>query len=105
VTIHKNSIENGACCRDEIVTLFEEMDLESEGKLSFKQVMGGEESPLESLFRSMDKEGRGSISKDEFLSVCKNLPQKQVDEAFEKYDIGNERLDFQGFCLMIHGEE
>ena len=63
------------------MTLFEEMDLESEGKLSFKQVMGGEESPLESLFRyetmmsmmvslqttlfrSMDKEGRGSISKD-----------------------------------------
>ena len=81
VTIHKNTIENAACCRDEIVTLFEEMDLESEGKLSFKQVMGGEESPLESLFRyekmmsmmvslettlyrSMDKEGRGSISKD-----------------------------------------
>ena len=63
------------------MTLFEEMDLESEGKLSFKQVMGGEESPLESLFRyetmmsmmvslqttlfrSMDKGGRGSISKD-----------------------------------------
>ena len=61
------------------MNLFEEMDLECEGKLSFQQVMGGEESPLESLFRltllfqelqfkklfrSMDKECRGSISKD-----------------------------------------
>ena len=28
------------------------------------KVMGGEESPLESLFRSMDKSGSGSITKD-----------------------------------------
>ena len=40
------------------------MDLEGEGKLTFQQVMGGEESPLENLFRSMDKSASGSITKE-----------------------------------------
>ena len=46
------------------MTNFEEIDTDCEGKLSFSQFMGGEESPLESLFRSMDKSCCGSISKD-----------------------------------------
>ena len=45
------------------------MDLEGEGKLTFSQVMGGEESPLESLFRSMDKSSSGSITKEVRISV------------------------------------
>ena len=50
--------------RDEIASIFDEMDLEGEGKLTFLQVMGGEESPLENLFRSMDKSSSGSITKE-----------------------------------------
>ena len=49
--------------RDEVCTDFDEIDGECEGKLSFSQFMGGEESPLESLFRSMDVSHSGSISK------------------------------------------
>ena len=44
-------------------TDFDEIDGECEGKLSFSQFMGGEESPLENLFRSMDVSHSGSISK------------------------------------------
>ena len=44
------------------------MDVEGEGKLTFLQVMGGEESPLENLFRSMDKSSSGSITKE--VSAC-----------------------------------
>ena len=50
--------------RDEVASIFDEMDVEGEGKLTFLQVMGGEESPLENLFRSMDKSASGSITKE-----------------------------------------
>merc|ERR1711936_1136183 len=89
---------------EEVAEFFERMDRDYDGKLSFAEFMG-EETPLEKLFRTMDRDGNGSITKHEFLAVCKNLPEKQVEEAFEKYDIGGQRLDYKGFCLMIHGEK
>ena len=43
-------------------SFFEEMDRDYDGKLSFAEFMG-EETPLEQLFRTMDREGNGSITK------------------------------------------
>ena len=42
---------------------FERMDRDYDGKLSFEEFMG-EETPLERLFRSMDKDGDGSVTKE-----------------------------------------
>ena len=39
------------------------MDRDYDGKLSFEEFMG-EETPLERLFRSMDKDGDGSVTKE-----------------------------------------
>ena len=57
----------------------------------------GEETPLEKVilmniivfmgmvvmlvmqvFKNMDKDGSGTVSKDEFLKICKNLSKEQV---------------------------
>ena len=48
--------------REEVSSFFLEMDRDYDGKLSFSEFMG-EETPLEQLFRSMDREGNGSITK------------------------------------------
>ena len=34
----------------------------------------------------MDKDGDGSISKEEFKKVCKSLTSEQVTAAFNKFD-------------------
>jgi hypothetical protein len=39
------------------------MDRDFDGKLSFEEFMG-EETPLERLFKSMDKDGDGTVSKE-----------------------------------------
>ena len=39
------------------------MDRDFDGKLSFAEFMG-EETPLERLFRSMDKDGDGAVTKE-----------------------------------------
>ena len=39
------------------------MDRDFDGKLSFEEFMG-EETPLERLFRSMDKDGDGTVTKE-----------------------------------------
>ena len=31
------------------------------------------------VFKSMDKDGSGTITKEEFLKICKNLSKEQVD--------------------------
>ena len=44
------------------------MDRDFDGKLSFEEFMG-EETPLERLFRSMDKDGDGAVTKEVELTV------------------------------------
>ena len=49
--------------REEVSEFFERMDRDYDGKLSFEEFMG-EETPLERLFRSMDKDGDGAVTKE-----------------------------------------
>lgn len=54
--------------REEVSEFFERMDRDFDGKLSFEEFMG-EETPLERLFRSMDKDGDGAVTKEVNLNV------------------------------------
>ena len=39
----------------------------------------------------------------EFLSICKNLSDEQVQVAFAKFDTsGDDKLDYREFCQMIN---
>jgi hypothetical protein len=42
---------------------FNEKDRDFDGRLSFGEFMG-EETPLEKLFKSMDKDGDGTVTKE-----------------------------------------
>jgi len=99
---------NSAGCRTsmaEVEEFFTNMDRDFDGKLSFAEFMG-EETPLEKVFKSMDTDGDGTVTKEEFISICKNLSEEQVTEAFNKYDTsGDNKLDFKEFCLMIHSSQ
>ena len=70
------------------------MDRDYDGRLTFGEFMG-EETPLEKVFKNMDKDGDGTVSKEvraglmklcsvyilfsqEFLKICKNLSKEQV---------------------------
>ena len=63
--------------REEVSEFFERMDRDFDGKLSFEEFMG-EETPLERLFRSMDKDGDGAVTKEVDLNVkLKSLTKKK----------------------------
>ena len=55
------------------------MDRDFDERLTFEEFMG-EESHIEKLFKSMDKNGDGMVTKEEFQSVCKNLTDEQVKQ-------------------------
>ena len=81
------------------------MDRDFDGRLTFEEFMG-EETPLEKLFKNMDKNGDGVVTKKEFMSICKNLTDEQVKIAFSKFDTsGDDKLDYREFCEMIRKKE
>jgi len=87
---------------DEVEDFFNAMDRDFDGRLSFQEFMG-EESAIEKLFKSMDTNGDGFVTKEEFRSICKNLNEDQVAEAFLKFDkTGDDRLNYREFCMMIN---
>ena len=53
------------------------MDRDFDERLTFEEFMG-EESHIEKVFKNMDKNGDGFVTKEEFQSVCKNLTDEQV---------------------------
>ena len=54
----------------------------------------------------MDKDGDGSISKEEFKKVCKGLTNEQVTAAFNKFDKeGTGKLNYREFCTMMHSRK
>ena len=53
--------------RDEVEEFFDSMDRDYDGRLSFEEFMG-EESPIEKLFKNMDKNGDGLVTKQ--VSNC-----------------------------------
>ena len=48
--------------REEVEEFFESMDRDFDERLSFEEFMG-EESTIEKLFKSMDKDGNGFVTK------------------------------------------
>ena len=50
------------CFREEVDEFFASMDRDFDGRLTFEEFMG-EETTLEKLFKSMDKNGDGVVTK------------------------------------------
>jgi Ca2+-binding EF-hand superfamily protein len=48
--------------REEVDNFFSSMDRDFDGRLSFAEMMG-EETPVQTLFKKMDKNGDGFVSK------------------------------------------
>merc|ERR1711974_99390 len=72
-----------------------------ESRLSFEEFMG-EPSRAERLFRLMDKDRDGFVTKAEFKEVCKNLNKEQIEATFKKFDqTGNDKLSFREFRDMM----
>ena len=79
------------------------MDRDYDGRLTYGEFMG-EETALETVFKNMDKDGDGTVSKEvcigvvrvpndldslflkEFTKLCKHLTPEQVEEGFAKFD-------------------
>jgi len=58
------------------------------------------------LFKNMDKNNDGVVSKQEFMTICTNLTDEQVKMAFSKFDTsGDDKLDYREFCEMIKQKE
>ena len=113
--------------RDEAEKLMETKDLDTDGRLSYEEFMG-ESSKAEKLFRLMDKDGDGYVTKNvrenllfitkyqsyillklicilffqEFKEVCKNLSKDQV-EYFSNAQLNLESYTvlFDSLCLNI----
>jgi len=90
---------------EEVEDFFATKDRDFDGRLTFEEFMG-EETVLEKLFKNMDENGDGLVTKQEFMTVCKNMTDEQVKMAFYKFDTsGDDRLDYREFCEMIKKKE
>jgi len=86
---------------EEVEEFFNDMDRDFDKRLSFEEFLG-EESHIEKVFKSMDKNGDGFVTKQEFHDVCRNLTEDQVAIAFSQFDTsGDDKLNYREFCLMI----
>ena len=63
MTIEISIITLTALLREEVSEFFDRMDRDFDGRLSFGEFMG-EETPLEKVFKNMDKDGDGTVSKE-----------------------------------------
>ena len=50
------------CSREEVEQLFTSKDRDFDGRLTFEEFMG-EETPLEKVFKNMDENGDGLVTK------------------------------------------
>ena len=74
--------------RDEAEKLLESKDIDIEGRLSYEQFMG-EETRAEKLFKLMDKDGDGWISKN----VSQNLKQTELNNNILPSSSATSELD------------
>jgi len=87
---------------DEVDQIFSNTGMDEDGRLSFEEFMG-EQSRAERLFRLMDKDGDGYVTKSEFKEVCRNLNKEQIEAAFKRFDqTGNDKLNFREFRDMMN---
>ena len=61
--------------REEVEEFFERMDRDFDGRLSFEEFMG-EESPIEKLFKNMDKNGDGLVTKQVNTKVLETISKR-----------------------------
>ena len=64
------------------------MDRDYDGRLSFGEFMG-EETPLEKVFKNMDKDGDGTVSKEA------SFPRETINDKFTFY------FSFLGICETL----
>ena len=99
--INNRSLTNSLLISQEVEDFFNDMDRDFDQRLSFEEFLG-EESHIEKVFKSMDRNGDGFVTKEEFHNVCKNLTEEQVALAFSQFDTsGDDKLNYKEFCLMI----
>ena len=58
--------------RAEVSEFFDRMDRDFDGRLSFGEFMG-EETPLEKVFKNMDKDGDGTVSKEVLVLILRQF--------------------------------
>ena len=61
---------------------FDRMDRDYDGRLSFGEFMG-EETPLEKVFKNMDKDGDGTVSKDVIEYFILGLQSLKLNHLFQ----------------------
>ena len=69
--------------REEVEEFFDFMDRDFDGRLSFEEFMG-EESTIEKLFKNMDKNGDGFVTKQVEKSLFPKVQKINFENALLK---------------------